>query len=57
MDEEKVLHVHYLGGLDKCWIGTPRSHKRLGANKKTNGWCVVCIRKGVKTKFMVVCER
>lgn len=57
MEGEKVLHVHYLERLDKCWVGTPSSHKRLGVDKGTNGWCVVCIGKGVKIRFMVACEK
>jgi hypothetical protein len=23
---EKVLHVHYLGGLKKCYVGAPKLH-------------------------------
>jgi len=25
----KSLHVHYLGGLGKCWVGSPHLHKGL----------------------------
>jgi len=26
---EKVLNVHYLRRLGKCWVGTPHSHEGL----------------------------
>jgi hypothetical protein len=53
----KVLRVHYLKGLDNCWVGTPSLHKRLGVDKGINGWCVVYRGKRVKIMFMVVCEK
>jgi hypothetical protein len=30
---EKVLHVHYLRGLEKCWAGVTHSHKGLGVDR------------------------
>jgi hypothetical protein len=39
---EKVLHVHDQGGLGKCRVGASHSHKGLGVDKGTSGWCVVC---------------
>jgi hypothetical protein len=30
----KILHVHYLGGLGKCWVGAPHLHERLGRGNK-----------------------
>jgi hypothetical protein len=30
---EKVLHVHYLGGLEKCWVGVTHSHEGLGVGR------------------------
>jgi hypothetical protein len=30
---EKVLHVQYLKGLEKCWIGVTNSHEGLGVGR------------------------
>jgi hypothetical protein len=35
---EKVLHVHYLGGLEKCWARVTHSHEGL-----VGGARVVCV--------------
>jgi len=37
---EKVLIVHYLRRLGKCWVGTPHSHEGLKVGK--GSWRVVC---------------
>jgi hypothetical protein len=29
--------VHYLGGLEKCWVGGSHVHEGLGVGKQTNG--------------------
>jgi hypothetical protein len=57
MEGGKVLHVHYLDGLDKSCVETPSSHKRLEVDKGINGWYVVCMGKGAKIRFMVACEK
>jgi len=33
MEGEKIFFVHDQGGLGRCTIGTPHSHKGLGADK------------------------
>jgi hypothetical protein len=33
MEGEKVLHVHYLGGLEKCWVEVSHLHKGLGVGR------------------------
>jgi hypothetical protein len=37
---EKLLYVHYLGGLKKCWVGVPHSYEGFGVDRR-NQW-VVC---------------
>jgi hypothetical protein len=33
VEGEKVLHVHYLKGLEKCWVRAPYSHIGLGVGR------------------------
>jgi hypothetical protein len=48
--------MYIIRGIRQVLGWDPKFAQKVGSNKRINGWCAVCIRKGVKIRFMV-CEK